>query len=68
MTCLLRNCYLSSTGQVIGLFTVALSEYGVVWLGTNWDREIQKGIERNAEEAKRRALVERICQEGELTN
>jgi MATE family multidrug resistance protein len=54
------------SGQVIGLFTVALSEYGVVWLGTNWDREIQKGIKRNAEEAKRRVLAER--QEDGLTN
>ncbi|EGN97035.1 hypothetical protein SERLA73DRAFT_185328 [Serpula lacrymans var. lacrymans S7.3] len=41
-------------GQVIGLFTVGICEYAVVWLGTDWDREIQKGIERNAEEAKRR--------------
>ncbi|KAG0698195.1 MATE efflux family protein [Suillus ampliporus] len=55
-------------GQVIGLFIVGLSEYGVVWLGTNWDREIQKGIKRNAEEAKRRVLAERIRQEGGLTN
>jgi len=55
-------------GQVIGLFTVGLSEYGVVWLGTNWDREIQKGIKRNAEEAKRRALDEQMRQEGGLTN
>ncbi|KAG1823134.1 MATE efflux family protein [Suillus variegatus] len=55
-------------GQVIGLFTVGLSEYGVVWLGTNWDREIQKGIKRNAEEAKRRMLAERIRQEDGLTN
>ncbi|KAG1860551.1 MATE efflux family protein [Suillus tomentosus] len=55
-------------GQVIGLFTVGLSEYGVVWLGTNWDREIQKGIKRNAEEAKRRVLAELIRQEDGLTN
>ncbi|KAG2103062.1 MATE efflux family protein [Suillus discolor] len=55
-------------GQVIGLFTVGLSEYGVVWLGTNWDREVQKGIKRNAEEAKRRVLAERIRQEDGLTN
>lgn len=55
-------------GQVIGLFTVGLSEYSVVWLGTSWDREIQKGIKRNAEEAKRRALAERIRQEDSQTN
>ncbi|KAH7926013.1 MOP flippase [Leucogyrophana mollusca] len=46
-------------GQVIGLFTVGLGEYAVVWLGTNWDREVQKGIKRNAEEAKRRAMHDR---------
>lgn len=64
MPYILRNCCSGSLGQVIGLFTVALSEYGVVWLGTNWDQEIQKGIKRNAEEAKRRALAERMSQEG----
>jgi MATE family multidrug resistance protein len=55
-------------GQVIGLFIVGLSEYGMVWLGTSWDREIQKGIKRNAEEAKRRMLAEQIRQEDGLTN
>ncbi|KAH7910461.1 MOP flippase [Hygrophoropsis aurantiaca] len=45
-------------GQVIGLFTVGISEYCVVWLGTNWEKEVQKGIKRNAEEAKRRALYQ----------
>lgn len=55
-------------GQVIGLFTVGLSEYVVVWLGTSWDREIQKGIKRNAEEAKRRVLAEQIRQEDSQTN
>ncbi|TFK69093.1 MOP flippase [Pluteus cervinus] len=43
-------------GQVVGLFIVGIGEYGVVWLGTDWDAEIQKGIERNREEAKRQAL------------
>jgi len=45
-------------GQVIGLFTVGISEYLVVWFGTNWDKEVQKSILRNAEEAKSRALSE----------
>ncbi|EIW75122.1 MATE efflux family protein [Coniophora puteana RWD-64-598 SS2] len=40
-------------GQVIGLFTVGIGEYGVVWLGTNWNLEVEKGIKRNEEEAKR---------------
>ncbi|KAI0769826.1 MATE efflux family protein [Fomes fomentarius] len=41
-------------GQVVALFIVGLSEYGVVWLGTDWEREVQRGIERNRAEAKRR--------------
>ena len=45
-----------SAGQVIGLFTVGLGEYAVVWLGTDWDLEVKKGIMRNAQEAKRRDL------------
>ncbi|KAL7280218.1 hypothetical protein ACG7TL_006637 [Trametes sanguinea] len=47
-------------GQVIALFIVGLSEYAVVWGGTNWDKEVQKGIERNEAEAKRRQLHERL--------
>ncbi|KZT63964.1 MOP flippase [Daedalea quercina L-15889] len=41
-------------GQVVALFIVGLGEYIVVWLGTDWDKEIQYSIERNREEAKRR--------------
>ncbi|KAH9919007.1 mate-domain-containing protein, partial [Fomitopsis serialis] len=41
-------------GQVVALFIVGLGEYAVVWLGTDWDKEIQYSIERNREEAKRR--------------
>ena len=41
-------------GQVVALFIVGLGEYGVVWLATDWDREVEKGIERNRQEAKRR--------------
>ncbi|KAH9841949.1 MOP flippase [Rhodofomes roseus] len=43
-------------GQVVALFIVGLGEYAVVWLGTDWDKEIQYSIERNREEAKRRQL------------
>lgn len=57
-----------STGQVIGLFIVGISEYGVICFGTDWDEEVQKGITRNAEEAKQRALLEHRQRMGELTN
>ncbi|TCD64515.1 hypothetical protein EIP91_004011 [Steccherinum ochraceum] len=52
-------------GQVVALFIVGLGEYGAVWLGTNWDKEVQKGIERNEAEAKRRALYERTASPAE---
>jgi len=39
-------------GQVVGLFIVGIGEYFVVWLGTDWELEIKKGIERNRDEAK----------------
>lgn len=41
-------------GQVVALFIVGLGEYGVVWLGTDWEKEVQKGMERIREEAKQR--------------
>jgi MATE family multidrug resistance protein len=41
-------------GQVVGLSIVGFGEYLVVWLWTDWDHEVQKGVERNAAEAKRR--------------
>ena len=44
------------SGQVVALFIVGLGEYGVVWLGTDWDKEIERGIERNRREAKQRLL------------
>lgn len=44
-------------GQVVALFIVGLGEYGVVWLGTDWNKEVERGIIRNQEEAKRRALI-----------
>ncbi|KAJ7173576.1 MATE efflux family protein [Mycena filopes] len=40
-------------GQVVALFIVGLGEYSVVWY-SDWELEIQRGIERNEEEAKRR--------------
>jgi multidrug resistance protein, MATE family len=45
------------SGQVVGLFVVGIGEYCVVWLGTDWDLEIKKGIERNREEAKNRRVA-----------
>ncbi|KAH9939828.1 MATE efflux family protein [Amylocystis lapponica] len=45
-------------GQVVALFIVGLGEYSVVWLGTDWEKEVQRGINRNKEEAKRRLLRE----------
>ncbi|KAF8159273.1 MATE efflux family protein [Crassisporium funariophilum] len=41
-------------GQVVGLFIVGTGEYLVVWLATDWDMEVKKGVERNRDEAKRR--------------
>ena len=43
-------------GQVVGLFIVGIGEYFMVWLGTDWDVEIKKGIERNREEARNRRV------------
>ena len=40
-----------TSGQVIALFLVGIGEYCVVWLGTDWDWEVQKGIERNKKDA-----------------
>ena len=39
-------------GQVVALFIVGLGEYGVVWLGTDWEKEVQRGMERIRAEAK----------------
>ena len=43
---------------MIALFIVGLSEYAVVWVGTDWEKEVQRGIERNQAEAKRRQMHE----------
>jgi MATE family multidrug resistance protein len=42
-------------GQVVALFIVGLGEYTVV-LRTDWDKEVELGVERNREEAKRQAM------------
>ncbi|KIK65104.1 hypothetical protein GYMLUDRAFT_240421 [Collybiopsis luxurians FD-317 M1] len=39
-------------GQVVGLTIVGLCEYGAIYY-SDWNREVEKGIQRNAEEAKR---------------
>lgn len=45
-------------GQVIALFVVGFAEYAVVWLGTDWEQEVKRGVERNTAEALRQqALV-----------
>jgi MATE family multidrug resistance protein len=51
-----RYLIVMSLGQVLGLFVVGIGEYGAVWLGTDWDKEVQRGRERNLLEAKRQAL------------
>ncbi|KAJ7493356.1 MOP flippase [Mycena galericulata] len=43
-------------GQVVALFIVGLGEYYAVWI-TDWGTEVKRGVERNEEEAKRRALT-----------
>ena len=60
---LTRNSVNEPIGQVVALFIVGLGEYLVVWLGTNWEKEVQIGIERNKEEAKRRLLHTRTGNE-----
>lgn len=39
------------------MFVVGIGEYGVVWLATDWNKEVQKGKERNLLEAKIRAAA-----------
>jgi multidrug resistance protein, MATE family len=45
-------------GQVGALFIVGLGEYAVVWLRTDWDLEVERGRQRNEEEAKRKASTQ----------
>ena len=53
-----RGLSRGGVGQVIALFIVGLSEYSVVWFGTDWEKEVQRGVERNQAEAKRRQMRE----------
>ena len=46
-------------GQVVALFIVGSCEYAVVWLGTDWEHEVQKGIKRNNPELFRE--VSEVC-------
>ncbi|KAJ3475137.1 hypothetical protein NLI96_g12039 [Meripilus lineatus] len=39
-------------GQVVALFIVGIGEYVTVWLGTNWEKEVEKSIARIRAEAK----------------
>jgi hypothetical protein len=34
-------------GQVVALFIVGSCEYGVVWLCTDWEYEVERGVRRN---------------------
>ena len=40
----------------MALFIVGIGVYCVVWLGTDWKKEVERGIERNKadDEARRR--------------
>ncbi len=55
-TSVLISNLVPSLGQVVALFIVGLGEYFVVWLGTDWDLEVQRGVDRNQEEAKQRSI------------
>lgn len=45
------------TGQVVALFIVGAGEYLTVWLATDWDKEVERGMARNLLEAKRRETI-----------
>ncbi|THH07522.1 hypothetical protein EW145_g3322 [Phellinidium pouzarii] len=49
-------------GQVVALFIVGIGLYVVVWRGTDWEKEVQRGIERNKanDDAKRRYDTRRV--------
>jgi MATE family multidrug resistance protein len=44
--CAVFEMLISSIGQVVALFIVGLGEYAAVWLGTDWEEEVQRGIMR----------------------
>lgn len=35
---------------MVALFIVGTCEYGVVWLGTDWEHEVAMGVQRNKAE------------------
>ncbi|KAL0577233.1 ethionine resistance protein [Marasmius crinis-equi] len=45
-------------GQVVGLTVVGVGEYLSVWLGTDWDREVEKGAARNMSEERVRQAID----------
>ena len=47
-------------GQVFALFVVGSCEYAVVWLGTDWEHEVEKGIRRNNPELLREREVSQV--------
>jgi hypothetical protein len=56
-------------GQVLGLFVVGLGEYCAVWLGTDWDKEVERAKERNLLEAKTQAfrdVTHELSQDGSV--
>ena len=55
--CVIFLCINQITGQVGALFIVGIGEYAVVWLGTDWEKEIEKGIQRNEYAAQKRAML-----------
>ncbi|KAJ8093916.1 ethionine resistance protein [Marasmius tenuissimus] len=45
-------------GQVVGLTIVGLGEYLVVWLGTDWQLEVEKGVARNMTEGQGESVTD----------
>jgi multidrug resistance protein, MATE family len=41
---------MGDTGQVVALFIVGVGEYATVWLGTDWEEEVRRGILRTKSE------------------
>jgi MATE family multidrug resistance protein len=41
------RAYVRQPGQVVALFIVGACEYAVMWLGTDWDYEVEQGNRRN---------------------
>jgi multidrug resistance protein, MATE family len=47
----------STLGQVVGLTVVGISEYLVIWFGTDWELEVEKGAKRNEAEGDPTPIV-----------